>query len=376
MRKNSPLYLAVCAFAVVCLVMVAAAPASSQNEERKLTADRPNVVFSPGTAPVTLTDGTGDRSLSVTVDSFGAFGSATSAGNAVYDPVGSIGPAGTVYQSAVYLSNIQGYLSDDFGPLPTPTFFNVTSTSAQSQFNAGQLSIALTQSVTRTSAGSVLVQSYRITNVGSTQISFVATRHLDGDLKFDQSFSSDFGGVSPDSRTLFEYDAGDDPNSASTFVGITDSGGTPAGYAIQPYPFIDQIAANNGIPASVLNTVFNDANGDRVTDSSFDVTLSLASSFSLGPNETVLYTSVTRFGDQTLTPRATLDWDEPDQSSGALAPPLHLRALPLGSSRPADEASIVRQPNDTVTVDSSATSISGAGYRFQVPGVRFSGPDT
>jgi hypothetical protein len=333
-------------------VTAAAAPASSrapQNEKRKLTADRPAVVFSPGTAPVTLTDGTGDRSLSVKVDSFGAFGSETSAGDATYDPVGSIPASGTVYQSAVYLSNIQGYLSSDFGPLPTPTFTNVTATSAQSSFNAGQLSIALTQSVTRTSAGSGLVQSYRITNAGTSQISFVATRHLDGDLKFDGSFSSDFGGVSPDGRTLFEYDAGDDPSSASTFVGITDSGGTPAGYAIQPYPFIDQIAANNGIPASVLNTVFNDANGDRVTDSSFDVTLSLASSFTLAPNASVVYTTTTRFGDQTLTPRATLDWDEPDQNAGALPPPQHLRALPLGSTRPADEADVVRRPNDTVT---------------------------
>src|SRR6185436_17107617 len=115
----------------------------------------------------------------------------------------------------------------------------------------------------------------------------------------------------------------------------TDTGGTPAGFAIQPYPFIDQIAENNGIPGSALNTVFNDANGDRVTDSSFDVTLSLASGFSLAPNSTVLYTSTTRFGDQTLTPRATLDWDEPDQSSGALPPPLHLQALPLDSSRSA-----------------------------------------
>src|SRR5688500_15845881 len=91
---------------VLCLALVLsaatlhatpAAPAPPQSD--KAGEVRPYVAYSPGTAPVTLTTGTGDRSLSVTVDGYGSFGSSTPAGDAIYDPIGAIGPSGTVYES-------------------------------------------------------------------------------------------------------------------------------------------------------------------------------------------------------------------------------------------------------------------------------------
>ncbi len=169
-------------------------------------------------------------------------------------------------------------------------------------------------------------------------MSFATTRHVDGDLQFDGSIT-DFGGVAPDGRTLYEFDTGDNPNAASTFVGINDSGGTARGFAIQPYEFLDDIFQNGGIPSLALNQVSQDSDGDRVTDFGYDVTLSLASGFSVAPGQTATYTTTTRFGDQTLTPRATITWDPPDAGSPeTLPPPEHLRAIPLDSETEAAPA--------------------------------------
>ena len=324
---------------VLCLAFVLSAatphvtPASPVPPQHdKSSAERPNVVYSPGTSPVTLTNGSGDRSLTITVDGYGSFGSDTPANDAFYDPVGATGVSGTVYESAVYLTATGRFMSTDaIGGLSPVPFTDVTATSAVSSFMAGRLSVTLTQTLTRTASGSVLTQAYRFSNPSTATESFTAVRFVDGDLRFDGSID-DAGAVSPDGRTLSEFDAGDNPGSASTFVGITDNGGTPAGFTVQPYSFTDDIDVAGGIPTAALNLVANDNNGDRITDFSYDVTLALASSFSISPGQSATYTSITRFGDQTLAPRATLEWDAPDQNSSVpLPPPEHLRATPIGS---------------------------------------------
>ncbi len=335
-------------------------PATAQVEKPSRSTSLPSVVYSPGTAPVTLSDGTGDRSLTVGLDGYGSFGSATPAGDALFDPVGSIGPAGTVYRSGVLLGSNGSYLStDEYGNLPPIPFTSVTATTAMSAFNAGSLHVVLTQSVMRTANGSILEQAYNITNMAASTQYFTVTRYVDGDLAFDGSYSSDFGGVSPDQRTLYEFDAGDDPGAASTFVGITDTGGDPAGFTIQSYPFLDSILESAGIPSGLLNQVAGDNNGDGVTDTGYDVTLSLASSLTIPGGQSVVYTSTTRFGDQSLTPRAMLVWDPPDFAGGGdNPPPQHLRAVPL-SSAPGVAAADVEQPRGGVTgykVYSSSTS--------------------
>lgn len=324
---------------VLCLALILSAatlhvtPASPvPPQSDKSGQERPNVIFSPGASPVTLSNGSGDRSLSVTVDGYGSFGSSTPAGDAIYDPIGATGPSGTVYESAVYLTANQRFLTtDSFGGLSPVPFTNVTSTTAQSSFPAGGLNVTLTQSVERTSSGSLLTQAYQFTNPQSGPLSFTVVRFVDGDLRFDGSID-DAGAVSPDGRSLSEFDAGDNPGAASTFVGISDSGGTPAGFTVQPYQFDDDIDAANGIPTATLNQIANDNNGDRITDFGYDVTLSLASSFTVNPSQSVTYTTITRFGDQTLAARATLNWDAPDASSPLpLPPPERLQATPIGS---------------------------------------------
>ncbi len=337
MFRRAPLSRLLCASVAVCAAASLSSPSASRAAQDPMKHIlHPNqaakVHGSSGSTLATLTNGTGDRSLTVTVDAFGSFGSASAAGDATFDPIGPIGPSGTVFLSGVYFSEIGTYLATGFGGLSPIPFASVSQTTAESAFRTETLVIHLTQTVSRTPNGSIFVQAYEITNVSSETESFGMTRHVDGDLQFDGSIT-DFGGVAPDGRTLYEFDAGDDPSAASTFVGITDSGGTPAGFTIQEYEFADDIVQFNGIPSSVLNQVFNDGNGDRVTDIGYDVTLSLASHFSIAPSQTAVYTTTTRFGDQTLTPRATITWDPPDPNAPvALPPPEHLRAIPLDGS--------------------------------------------
>ncbi|MBK6425974.1 MAG: hypothetical protein IPF82_07200 [Blastocatellia bacterium] len=168
--------------------------------------------------------------------------------------------------------------------------------------------------VRRTENGSTLEQTYQIQNLMSSTRSFNVVRFVDGDLRFDESIS-DFGAASEDGRTLSELDMGDDPQAASTCVGITDSGGTPDGFTIQEYPYAEFIFEFGGIPPGDNGLIAGDNNGDRVTDFGYDVTLALESFFTTGGGQTVTYTSITRFGDQTLVPRATLMWDPPDPAS-------------------------------------------------------------
>src|SRR5262245_39630297 len=83
---------------VLCLV-VSLPSTAAQVESKHERSTRPNTVYGSGTAPVVLSDGSGDRSLTIGLDGYGSFGSATPANDATFDPVGSIGPAGTVYRS-------------------------------------------------------------------------------------------------------------------------------------------------------------------------------------------------------------------------------------------------------------------------------------
>ncbi len=322
-----------------CLVLlavvvscVASASAQSQRDKRWPRPDRQKIAAPQGTPVVTLTNGTGDRSLSVTVDGYGSFGSDSGAGDAIFDPNGPIGASSTVYDSGVYFSPVEDFLATGgLAGRPPVAFTSFDSSTATSTFDAGGYRIVLTQMVRRTSNGSTLEQTYQIQNLMSSTRSFNIVRFVDGDLRFDSSIS-DFGAASEDGRTLSEFDAGDNPQSASTYVGITDSGGTPDGFTIQEYPYAQFIFEFGGIPPDDNGLIANDNNGDRVTDFGYDVTLALESFFTTGGGQTVTYTTVTRFGDQTLVPRATLMWDPPDPASPlAEPPPLHLQAIPIGS---------------------------------------------
>ena len=321
-----------CLLIASCFPGVVAGTPGPQREKREPIPASERTARPLGAGLVSLTNGSGDRSLSVNVDGYGAFGTDMDSVGAVFDPTGPIGPSTTTYSSAIFFSPVLDFMATGgLSGRPVVPFTSTTPSSATSTFDAGNFRVVLTQSVRRTENGSTLTQTYEIRNLLSSTRTFSIVRFVDGDLQFDSSIS-DFGSASADGRTLSEFDAGDNPQAASTYLGITDSGGSPYGFTIQQYPYDGFIREFSGIPAADDGHVFNDSDGDRITDFGYDVTLSLASVFMTAGNETVTYTTTTRFGDQTLVPRATLMWDPPDPNSTlGEPPPQHLVSVPIGS---------------------------------------------
>ncbi len=271
----------------------------------------------------TLNTAPGDGGLTVGVDEYGSFGSAifgTGTSNANYDPLGAGGSAGTTYRSgvAIRVGGIGGYTfltTDTIGNTggANPTTITSTPTSTESTFNFGSLNFALTQTVTDlvvngVKKGSLLTQTYRVTNPGNTRVDFELMRYVDGDLQFDGSIV-DTGGrrVSGTEEILFENDSGDDPATPTTFVGITGIGGSnalPSRYEIDQYAqLLDKITVGGALD----DTVFGDGlDTDEFIDSiptgsgPYDLALALRNRFSLEPNQSSSYATTTLFG--TLPP--------------------------------------------------------------------------
>lgn len=252
-----------------------------------------------------LTNGTGDGTVTVTVDGFGAFGSSAGTGDAYYDPVGSTERSGTVFESAVYFGPVAGFLATGdiggSGLMAAPTITQPSNLVARSSFTVGAFSIKLTQRLRApTSRGSTLSQTYVIKNNSTQTQTVTLARHVDGDLYFVGGYSNDFGGVSADGKTLYEFDSGDDPSSPVTFVGITSTGGQSGGFTIQPYRFTDDIIDAGGIPTDLNGAVYDDDNGDGVTDDSYDITLTQQNTLTIPPGQSRTYTTSTIFGEGSI----------------------------------------------------------------------------
>lgn len=275
-----------------------------------------------GGAQTTLTTGAGDGAVVVAVDGYGSFGQNTPMGDPTFDPPGVIGPAGTVYESGVYFGPLGLFLTTavggDFGSgLPSVPFLSATDTTAESDFEQAGFYFYLTQELTRQGAtGSTLEQVYEITNNTGSAQTIVLLRHLDGDLDFDGTIS-DLGGAGSGGQVLFEFDSGDDPSAPVTYVGISTPAATIAGFTIQPYNLVDDIKNAGGIPVEVLNQVFNDTNGDGVSDVPFDVTLTIQEDVFLGAGQTFTYRTATNFGSEQESVRFTALGDSYSSGEGA-----------------------------------------------------------
>ncbi|MEO0684236.1 MAG: hypothetical protein AAFY76_04080, partial [Cyanobacteria bacterium J06649_11] len=263
-----------------------------------------------------LTTGSGDGSLRVDVDAFGAFGSDVGfeISDAFYDPIGELTEAGTTYESGIAfrLGNegeraflTTGNIGDINGSVSLTEFDlgTTTDTSVASTFNYEGLDFALTQEVANLFSdeeeisGSNLTQTYTITNPGSETVEFEIIRYIDGDLDFDGS-NDDAGGrlIRNGQEILFETDSGDNPNFATTFFGITAAGGTteqPGRFEIDEYSgLVERIIAGEALD----DTVTGDLDADEFVDETYDLTLALRNSFVLNPGETRTYTTTTIFG--------------------------------------------------------------------------------
>ena len=262
-----------------------------------------------------LTTGSGDGSLRVEVDAFGAFGSSVGfeTSDAFYDPIGELTEAGTTFQSGIAfrLGNEEErtfLTTGDIGGSGSLTEFDLgttTDTSVASTFNYEGLDFALTQEVANLFSdegeisGSNLTQTYTITNPGSETVEFEIIRYIDGDLQFDGSID-DAGGrlIRNGQEILFETDSGDNPDFATTFFGITATGGTteePGRFEIDSYSGLrSRIIAGETLDDTVTG---DGPDTDEFVDSEpYDLTLALDNSFVLNPGETRTYTTTTIFG--------------------------------------------------------------------------------
>jgi RHS repeat-associated protein len=256
----------------------------------------------------TLSTPVGDGSLRVAVDEFGTFGSTSFNGsNAFYDPIGELGEAGTVFYSGVAI----GFGDETSRAFLTPflsgysdRFTQETPTNADSLFQVRDLSFALNQQVSElrvgdARGGSSLIQTYSITNVGSSPVSFDLVRYMDGDLQFDGS-RSDAGGqlVRDGQEILFETDSGDNPLFATTFVGITATGGSielPGRFEVDGYSVLSSQITGGAVLDDTIAGDSEDA--DRFIDSApYDVAIALDNRFVLNPGESTTYTTTTIFG--------------------------------------------------------------------------------
>jgi hypothetical protein len=257
--------------------------------------------------PFVLSNGPGDGTLSVGVDGYGAFGSSVGpdSSDAIYDPVGAGGPAGTSFESGVAIGRdgarqfLSSGLIGSSGGLVNPTV-----TAGISSFSLSGLDFTLTQSLdilldSGVQTGTVLNQVYSITNIGNNTVNFDMVRYLDGDLLFDGSLT-DGGGrlVTAGGEMLFETDSATGAADATTFVGISTEGGT---ISLASRFEIDSFSGlRNKILTNALldDSITGDGNLDDFVDAGggYDITLALRKVFSLAPGTTDTYTTRTFFG--------------------------------------------------------------------------------
>jgi hypothetical protein len=253
------------------------------------------------TVTSTLSNGnpeTTDGALRVKVDGLGAFGVANGPGrDALFNPPGRTGAAGTVFTSGLYLSSTNDFLIDCDDGAETTTISRSSSTLITRK-TLGSIQLDLDQRLGAIADGSsTLTQIYTLTSRASTGASLTLARHVNGDLRFDES-TDDRGAATAAGKLLFEFDSSDEP-AGSTSVGIAGALGSkdaPDRWTIQPFNYRDDILKAHGIPAGDNGVVHNDKDGDRVIDTPFNVTMSQQWNVGLAPGDRVVFVTTTRFG--------------------------------------------------------------------------------
>lgn len=261
-----------------------------------------------------------DGDVQIVVDEFGSFGTfdpnapshlMESRAPTYFNPVGTSGRGNTTYYSGVAIG-FPEFSSRVFFENSTYSGEQLSPTKIETTFRYFDLSIKLTQTLSDTytngiRTGSLLTQTYELTNIRDGITSFDLIRYFDGDL-FD-SLGNDGGGRIEifGKEYLFETDAAGSATENVTFVGITAEGGSlpeDHRFEIDKYSLFlglyNRIQDGGSSTLYELNeTIWNDSNGDQFIDAGngYDVTLALSNQFSLGIGETVTYTTETLFGN-------------------------------------------------------------------------------
>ncbi len=272
-------------------------------------------------AALTLANAPGDGQVAVSVDGYGSFGyeaEGVGTDDALYDPVGPVGSSSTSWESAVYFRKpgSSKFLSTgmigtvgESGGLANPGFATSSATTATSTFTFAGLEFDLEQHLEEAFAGgarsgSILVQTYTITNPAAKPLSFDLVRYYEGDLFLGGAGVPDGGGhlfLGP-TEYVFETDVAGDQTTLTNFVGITAEGGTiPTTGRFE----VGQWSNAGGFPGRIsadvplADAVFGDgpdANEFVDPGQDYDVGIALANQFTLGFGERAVYVTTTLFG--------------------------------------------------------------------------------
>ncbi len=274
----------------------------------------------------TLSTGSGDGDVTITVDPYGTFGSnAFSATrlNAIYDPIGPIQQASTVFRSALAFRESTTGTRTFLDRIPTNQL-RVTSiagdlTTATSTFQLDSFDVQVVQTVVPNfdnsgiRAGARLEQTYTFTSTALATIPLDLVRYLDADLDFDQSLLDGGGRLSDPTGQilLFETDAGGTGATDTTFIGITAEGGnalTTGRFVVDDFDALsDKVVSGTPLTETVTSDFDNDGFVDAGQE--YDVALALRHVLSLDPGQSAQYKSTTFFGarpDSILPPPPTI----------------------------------------------------------------------
>jgi hypothetical protein len=267
----------------------------------------------PSLAATTLTNGTGDGKLTVSVGSAGAYGSSSGGlgSDALYDPVGATAAGRTTYESYVYLGF--GGARTNLSAL-NATVTASSTTSVSSTFTYSGLAFSLVQTLgdlltSGMQAGSLLTQTYSFTNTTGRSLTFDMVRYLDGDLYFNNTDLNDGGGrlvTSAGQEILFETDTAIGSAQSDTFIGIVNDGGTSSGYEIASFSGLRGRISNGNALANIVQSDGPDADQFVDAGAGYDVTLGLSRAFTVAAGGSGTFTTQTIFGtgqpDQVVLP--------------------------------------------------------------------------
>ncbi|HWB52753.1 MAG TPA: Calx-beta domain-containing protein, partial [Tepidisphaeraceae bacterium] len=329
---------------------------SSRAVQQTIEVLEQRVLLSVATLTNNPTGGSDPGSLTLTVDSYGTFGSYPGYGQSdtLYQPFNGHDQQPSVALSAIYFEPAGGYLSEDVNnpnmipiALPGVSFTSLTGSQGQanqavSEFQIAGFDIVLTQTVEPgpTSDGPTqFIQTYQITNVSNAQYNnqpFNIAHVFQSWMPWEgANIDTDNGGMSGDQRILISFDSlGSDTAFERIDASGLDASNTqvadwqlPVG--MQPSystvqgnsSYFATVASNNGVPAADDGTVVGGTTADPLMDlrtpptvyTAQHVVLALQDTLTIPIGSTVTYIATTTFGDTgTLTPdvyRKPGTWD-------------------------------------------------------------------
>lgn len=241
--------------------------------------------------------------LSLVLDGFGGFGSASAGGDAFFDA--GTGHRATVFEAMAHLRGA-GYLDADSLTLPQSAAGSSRDGDAViASYVRGPFRFDLRSTLVDCidSHSGALVQEWTITNVSTRDQNLGFSVYVDGDLFFEGDHRDDFGVLAEDSLWQFDQPGTDAP---AAYLKLTSEAPLAPVIIRQVGEYSDQRrrinrneVLNGGLWRSTGANA--DVDGDGVTDVGFDVSLALGHEFgAVAPGVTVGVNTRLEWGVGTL----------------------------------------------------------------------------